>query len=188
MPTETTTETRLLGNYIGGRWVPAGAESSALDVTNPATGEVLARVPLSGAADVDAAVAAAREAFPGWRSRSTIERARWLFRFRQVMEAHQDELARSVTREMGKTLPDARAEVGRAIEMIEAASPSRRRCRAGSSRTSRRRSTPRRSASRSASARRSCRSTSRRWCRSGSCRSRSRAATRSSSSRPSRCR
>ena len=122
MPTETTTETRLLGNYIGGRWVPAGAESSALDVTNPATGEVLARVPLSGAADVGAAVSAAREAFPGWRSRSTIERARWLFRFRQVMEAHQDELARSVTREMGKTLPDARAEVGRAIEMIEAAS------------------------------------------------------------------
>ena len=122
MSTETTTETRLLGNYIGGRWVPAGAESSALGVTNPATGEVLARVPLSGAADVDAAVAAAREAFPAWRSRSTIERARWLFRFRQVMEAHQDELARSVTREMGKTLPDARAEVGRAIEMIEAAS------------------------------------------------------------------
>ena len=49
MPTETTTETRLLGNYIGGRWVPAGAESTLLDVTNPATGEVLARVPLSGA-------------------------------------------------------------------------------------------------------------------------------------------
>ena len=82
--------------------------SQLLDVTNPATGEVLARVPLSGRADVDAAVAAARDAFPGWRSRSTIERARWLFRFRQVMEAHQDELARSVTREMGKTLPDAR--------------------------------------------------------------------------------
>ena len=50
-----------------------------------------------------------------------IERARWLFGFRQVLEAHQDELARSVTREMGKTLADARAEVGRAIEMIEAA-------------------------------------------------------------------
>jgi malonate-semialdehyde dehydrogenase (acetylating)/methylmalonate-semialdehyde dehydrogenase len=51
-----------------------------------------------------------------------IERARWLFGLRQVIEAHADELARSVTREMGKTLPDARAEVGRAIEMIEAAS------------------------------------------------------------------
>src|SRR5207244_2715190 len=68
------------------------------------------------------AVAAARAAFPAWRSRSTIERARWLFGFRQVLEAHQDEVARSITREMGKTFADARAEVGRAIEMVEAAS------------------------------------------------------------------
>ena len=119
MPTRT--DTRLLSNYIGGRWV-ASTASEQLDVTNPATGEALARVPLSGAADVDAAVQAARAAFPAWRRRSTIERARWLFGFRQVVEAHADELARSVTREMGKTLPDARAEVGRAIEMIEAAS------------------------------------------------------------------
>jgi len=117
----TETETRLLGNYIGGRWVPAAA-GEHLDVSNPATGELLARVPLSGAADVDAAVAAARAAFPAWRSRSTIERARWLFGFRQVLEVHQDELARSITREMGKTFADARAEVGRAIEMVEAAS------------------------------------------------------------------
>ena len=122
MPVSSTaTETRLLGNYIGGAWVPS-ASAEALDVTNPATGEVLARVPLSVRADVDAAVAAARAAFPAWRSRSTIERARWLFGFRQVLEAHQDELARSVTREMGKTFGDARAEVGRAIEMVEAAS------------------------------------------------------------------
>ncbi len=117
----TATDTRLLGNYIGGAWVPAAAAASQLDVTNPATGEVLARVPLSGRADVDAAVAAARAALPDWRRRSPIERARWLFRFRGVMEAHQDEIARSITREMGKTFPDARAEVGRAIEMIEAA-------------------------------------------------------------------
>jgi malonate-semialdehyde dehydrogenase (acetylating)/methylmalonate-semialdehyde dehydrogenase len=116
----TATDTRLLGNYIGGRWV-ASAATEHLPVTNPATGEALARVPLSGREDVDAAVAAARAAFPAWRSRSTIERARWLFGFRQVVEGHADELARSVTREMGKTLPDARAEVGRAIEMIEAA-------------------------------------------------------------------
>src|SRR4051812_27874605 len=113
-------ETRLLGNYINGDWRPAAA-GDRLDVTNPATGEVLARVPLSGYEDVDAAVAAARAAFPAWRSRSTIERARWLFGFRQVLEAHQDEIARAVTREMGKTFPDARAEVGRAIEMVEAA-------------------------------------------------------------------
>ena len=115
-----TTETRLLGNYVNGAWVPAISQDN-LDVRNPATGEILARVPLSGSADVDAAVAAARAAFPDWRKRSVIERARWLFGFRQVLEAHQDEVARSVTREMGKTFADARAEVGRAIEMIEAA-------------------------------------------------------------------
>jgi malonate-semialdehyde dehydrogenase (acetylating) / methylmalonate-semialdehyde dehydrogenase len=117
----TTADTRLLGNYVGGRWVAATA-GEQLDVTNPATGETLARVPLSNAADVDAAVSAARAALPEWRSRPVIERARWLFGLRQVIEAHADELARSVTREMGKTLPDARAEVGRAIEMVEAAS------------------------------------------------------------------
>ncbi len=116
-----TTETRLLGNYVNGAWIPAVSQEQ-LDVRNPATGEVLARVPLSNQADVDAAVAAARAAFPDWRKRSVIERARWLFGFRQVLEAHQDEVARSVTREMGKTFADARAEVGRAIEMIEAAS------------------------------------------------------------------
>ena len=117
----TTTETRLLGNYVNGAWVPAISRQD-LDVRNPANGEVLARVPLSSRADVDAAVAAARAAYPGWRKRSVIERGRWLFRFRGVLEAHQDEVARAVTREMGKTFADARAEVGRAIEMIEAAS------------------------------------------------------------------
>jgi malonate-semialdehyde dehydrogenase (acetylating)/methylmalonate-semialdehyde dehydrogenase len=117
----TTADTRLLGNYVGGRWVAATA-AEQLDVQNPATGETLARVPLSNAADVDVAVQAARAALPEWRARPVIERARWLFGLRQVLEAHADELARSVTREMGKTLPDARAEVGRAIEMVEAAS------------------------------------------------------------------
>ena len=116
----TTADTRLLGNYVGGRWVAATAGEQQ-DVRNPATGETLARVPLSSAADVDAAVKAARAALPEWRARPAIERARWLFGLRQVLESHADELARSVTREMGKTLPDARAEVGRMVEMVEAA-------------------------------------------------------------------
>jgi malonate-semialdehyde dehydrogenase (acetylating)/methylmalonate-semialdehyde dehydrogenase len=74
----TVTETRTLNNYVAGAWTPASA-SDALDVTNPATGEVLARVPLSGAADLDAAVKAAREALPVWRAVSVIGRARKLF-------------------------------------------------------------------------------------------------------------
>jgi malonate-semialdehyde dehydrogenase (acetylating) / methylmalonate-semialdehyde dehydrogenase len=116
----TATSTRLLENYVGGRWTPATV-SAALDVTNPATGAVLARVPLSGAADVDRAVDAAREALPAWRAVSTIARARKLFELRERLLAREDELARSVTTEMGKTLGDARAEVGRMIEMVEAA-------------------------------------------------------------------
>src|SRR3954468_4935566 len=114
------TRTRVLDNYIGGRWTPS-ASSEALDVTNPASGEVLARVPLSAAADLDAAVGAAREALPAWRAVSVIERARRLFLLRERLDGRREELARSVTTEMGKTLADARAEVGRMIEMVECA-------------------------------------------------------------------
>jgi malonate-semialdehyde dehydrogenase (acetylating)/methylmalonate-semialdehyde dehydrogenase len=120
LPPKTESGVRVIDNYVGGRWVPSTA-TEQLDVTNPATGEVLARVPLSTKADVEAAVAAARAALPGWRRTSVIERARLLFRFRQLLEDRSDELARMVTAEMGKTLPDARAEVSRMIEMIEAA-------------------------------------------------------------------
>jgi malonate-semialdehyde dehydrogenase (acetylating) / methylmalonate-semialdehyde dehydrogenase len=114
------TDVRTIGNYVGGRWTAPDTDR-LLDVVNPATQDVLARVPLSTANDLENAVAAAREAFPAWRSKSTIERARWLFSLRQRMTEHADELARLVTTEMGKTLADARAEVGRAIEMVECA-------------------------------------------------------------------
>ena len=117
----TATSIRRLENYVGGRWVSARAATDVLDVTNPATGATLARVPLSGAADLDDAVAAARAALPEWRAVSTIARARKLFELRERLVARSDEMARSVTAEMGKTIVDARAEVGRAIEMVEAA-------------------------------------------------------------------
>src|SRR4051794_7605367 len=118
--TVTESTTRVLDNYIGGSWTPAGS-SERLDVTNPATGEVLARVPLSNSADLDAAVRAARDALPAWRDVSVIERGRRLFALREGLDARREELARSVTTEMGKTLVDARAEVARMIEMVEAA-------------------------------------------------------------------
>jgi malonate-semialdehyde dehydrogenase (acetylating)/methylmalonate-semialdehyde dehydrogenase len=121
METATVTPgTRLLDNYIGGRWTPSSS-SEALDVGNPATGEVLARVPLSSAADLDAAVRAAREALPAWRAVSVPERARRLFALREGLDQRREELARSVTTEMGKTIADARAEVARMIEMVECA-------------------------------------------------------------------
>jgi len=117
---EAATQTRLLDNYIAGKWT-AAAGTEALDVTNPATGETLARVPLSSAADLDAAVAAARAALPAWRDVSVIARARLLFGLREGLNNRREDLARSVTTEMGKTIGDARAEVARMIEMVEAA-------------------------------------------------------------------
>jgi malonate-semialdehyde dehydrogenase (acetylating) / methylmalonate-semialdehyde dehydrogenase len=118
----TTTETgvRLLDNYIGGSWTPSSS-AETLPVTNPATGETLARVPLSAAADLDAAVSAARAALLDWRAVSVIERGRRLFSLREALDARREDLARSVTTEMGKTLVDARAEVARMVEMVEAA-------------------------------------------------------------------
>ncbi len=115
------TATRLLDNYIDGEWTPARAATGELDVTKPATGEVLARVPLSGAQDLDDAVRAARVALPEWRAVSTIARARKLFELRERLVARSEEMARSVSSEMGKTLLDARAEVARMVEMVEAA-------------------------------------------------------------------
>jgi malonate-semialdehyde dehydrogenase (acetylating) / methylmalonate-semialdehyde dehydrogenase len=117
----SSTTTRMLDNYVAGEWTPAAEASEVLDVVNPSSGEVLARVPLSGAGDLDAAVTAARDALPEWRGVSTIGRARKLFELRERLTARSEDLARSVTTEMGKTFADARAEVARMIEMVEAA-------------------------------------------------------------------
>jgi len=120
--TVTTTEaaTRTLKNYVNGSWVEAvGAELHP--VLNPANGQTIAEVPFSTAGHLDDAVNAARAALPVWRGVSTIARARKLFELREKLEARKDEFAHAVVLEMGKTLPDATAEVGRMIEMVEAA-------------------------------------------------------------------
>jgi malonate-semialdehyde dehydrogenase (acetylating) / methylmalonate-semialdehyde dehydrogenase len=110
----------VLRNYIDGGWVePTGA--ACLDVENPATGEILARCPLSGAAEVDQAVTAADRAFPAWSEASAARRVAPLFRLAALLRQHEDELARLVTREMGKSLGDARAELKRAYENVETA-------------------------------------------------------------------
>ena len=109
-----------LSNYVGGEWRPALAESS-IECRNPATGKLLAQVPMSGAADVDTAVRAAREAFPTWRSTPPQVRARALFALRDALDAERDALARLVTMDMGKTYADSLGEVGRGIESVEVA-------------------------------------------------------------------
>jgi malonate-semialdehyde dehydrogenase (acetylating)/methylmalonate-semialdehyde dehydrogenase len=99
----------------------ASRAAEFLDVHNPATGEVIAKTPLSTGADLDAAVGAAQKAFPGWRDTPPAVRARTMFRFRALLEEHCEEIARTVTREHGKTLEESRGSVRRGIECVEAA-------------------------------------------------------------------
>ena len=112
------TSDQPIPNYIGGTWVRATTPDS-LPLTNPATGEAMGRVPLSGAAEVDAAVLAARAAFPAWRATPPVVRARYLFALKNLLETHFDELASVVTKENGKTLDEARGSVRRGIENVE---------------------------------------------------------------------
>jgi malonate-semialdehyde dehydrogenase (acetylating)/methylmalonate-semialdehyde dehydrogenase len=105
-------------NFVNGRWVKSSA-TEMLDVSDPATGDVLASVPLSGGSEVGAAVAAAKGAFPAWRATPPVERARVLFRLKSLLDAHRDELARSLTREHGKTVSESRGEIQRGIENVE---------------------------------------------------------------------
>ena len=109
-----------LTNFVGGRWVASRA-AETLDVHNPATGEVIAKTPLSTGEDLDAAVQAAKKAFPAWRDTPVVVRARAMFRFRQLLEDHFEELAATVTREHGKTLEESRGSVRRGIESVEVA-------------------------------------------------------------------
>src|SRR5262245_12710281 len=110
----------LLPNFVGGRWVSSsGAEH--VDVHNPARGIVIARTPLSTAGDVDAAVNAATAALPAWRDTPPVVRARAMFKFKQLLEEHFEEIARIVTTEHGKTLDEARGSLRRGIECVEVA-------------------------------------------------------------------
>lgn len=113
-------EPETLRNYIAAQWVPS-TSTEVLDVHNPASDQVIARVPLSTPEEVDRAVAAAKEAFPEWRETPAVVRARAMFRLKDLMEEHFEELARTVTTEHGKILDEARGEVRRAIENVEVA-------------------------------------------------------------------
>ena len=119
-PTAAPAATRTLANYAGGEWRPADG-LDAIDDINPATGDVAARVPLSGAAEVDAAVAAAREAYPAWSALAPQKRARAVMALRTALWDNQEEIAQLVTADMGKAIGDARGEVLRGIESTEAA-------------------------------------------------------------------
>ena len=105
-------------NYVGGGWRESSA-TETLPVRNPASGEEIGRVPLSTAGDVDAAVQAAKAAFPKWRSTPAPQRARILFRLKSLLEEHKEDLARTLTIEHGKVVAETRGEVQRGIENVE---------------------------------------------------------------------
>ena len=105
-------------NFIGGEWRSASGTAS-LQVRDPASLEPLGDVPLSDAADVDAAVSAAHAAFPAWRRTPAVERVRTLFRLKALLEAAKEDLAVSLTREHGKNLAETRNEIQRGIENLE---------------------------------------------------------------------
>src|SRR5205085_12681593 len=100
----------LVGNFIGGEWQRDG-HANLLDVIDPATNTRIAQVPDSTAADVQAAVAAASKAFPGWRETPPQERIQYLFKLKTLLESHLEELAAIITQENGKTLVEARPEL-----------------------------------------------------------------------------
>lgn len=108
-----------IGNYVNGRWQTPGGP--LMDVRNPATGETLARVAMSTPADVNAAIAAASAAFDGWRRTPATERVQYLFKLKALLEENFEELARTVVRECGKTIGEARGEMRRGIENVETA-------------------------------------------------------------------
>ncbi|MDP6416113.1 MAG: aldehyde dehydrogenase family protein, partial [Gammaproteobacteria bacterium] len=112
---DTTTD--VLGHFIGGSELPCSGRSC--DVFDPATGKVTKQVALADVDILEQAIFAAQTAFPAWRHTSPQKRAPILFRFKQLLEEHADEICQLITSEHGKVLDDARGELGRGIEVIE---------------------------------------------------------------------
>ena len=104
--------------FIGGEFI-ASATKEWLPVTNPATQEVLSDVPFATPQEVDRAVASAKEAFLTWREVPTPERARLMLRYQDLLKKNQDDIARILSRETGKTFADAQGDVWRGIEVVE---------------------------------------------------------------------
>jgi malonate-semialdehyde dehydrogenase (acetylating) / methylmalonate-semialdehyde dehydrogenase len=113
-----TNETAVLKNYINGDWVDAQSNET-LEVPNPATNEVLARVPISSTADVDLAVSAAKTAFETWKNTPVPKRARILYKYHYLLTENHEKLARLIVEENGKAYKEAYGEVQRGIECVE---------------------------------------------------------------------
>ena len=111
---------QTLKNYINGKWVESKS-SQLLDVINPATGQLLAKVPAGSEEDIKDAAEKAHNAWSAWRNTPATQRIQYLFKMKQLLEAHSDEIAEICTMECGKTFPESKAEITRALENIEVA-------------------------------------------------------------------
>ena len=107
-----------IAHFINGR-ADFGQSVRASDVYNPATGKVTGRVALADACDVEAAIANAQAAFPAWAATTPLARARVMFKFKQLLEEHADEIALAITHEHGKVFSDAKGELTRGLEVVE---------------------------------------------------------------------
>lgn len=110
----------MLKNYINGQWVDSTG-SGAIDVVNPATGQVMYQVPAGTSDDIQQATEAADAAFNKWRNTPPTQRIQYLFKMKQVLEEHTNEIAEICTNESGKTYAESKAEIVRAVENVEVA-------------------------------------------------------------------
>jgi malonate-semialdehyde dehydrogenase (acetylating)/methylmalonate-semialdehyde dehydrogenase len=117
MQMSTVANVKLL---IGGKMQDSSAKEW-IDVVNPATQQVVSRVPQTTQQEFENAVATAKAAFPRWRDTPVAQRARIMLRFQALIRKHTDELALSITTEQGKTISDAKGDVFRGLEVVEAA-------------------------------------------------------------------
>lgn len=111
-------DAQVIGHYIDGQVQDSGSERFS-NVFNPATGSVQARVGLASQKTVDDAVASALKAFPAWSEQSSLRRSRVMFKFKELLDRHHNELAQIISREHGKVFSDAKGEVTRGIEIVE---------------------------------------------------------------------
>jgi malonate-semialdehyde dehydrogenase (acetylating)/methylmalonate-semialdehyde dehydrogenase len=118
LPTAAPSSVEQVPTLIGGKWSTSTSQRGG-DVYNPSTGKVIARVPFCTREEVSKAIEAAHAALPAWSAKPVVERARYMFKFRDLISQHAEEIARLVTREHGKTLVEARASTLRGMEVVE---------------------------------------------------------------------
>ncbi len=116
----TGSDVRIIKNYVNGAFVQSTSEN-ILDIIDPSNGNQLAKLPLSTESEFNEAVETAQKAFPSWRKTPPVERARYFFKLKTVMEERFDEIARILTTENGKRFDEARGSVRRAVENVEVA-------------------------------------------------------------------